>query len=540
MELREYYAIVLKWWWLLVLCTIMGGGAAYTVSSQLPPTYEASTLLLIGGTLDVMNPTTGEMATSEKLAQTYAELIKTQRVVEATMLALGLPEEPEVTVTLRRNTQLLGETVTDRDPRRAAATANELARQLILQSPSAPQRDEQAYREFVRGQLRELEREIVALSQTIVDREGAPSDELDHLQEELSTRRTNYSTLLGYLKGSSVNYITVFEQAQVPKEPIGPKVLQNTVLAAVVGLMLAGGAAFLIEYLDDSVRGPEDIEQALGLPVLGAITRTGDGVGEFDIVSLKYPLSSFSEAYRMLRTNLRYALPASTESRVFLFTSPGPLEGKTTVSANVATVIAMAGQRTVLLDADLRRPRQHKMWDIENSLGLSSFLVGEVDDVASILRPTESEGLTIIPSGPVPPNAAELLNSPRMEELLQSLRDQADVVIVDSPPVFAVTDAAILASMVTASILVVEAGQTKLQACAAAAEALKRGADNLIGVVFNNVALKRRGYGRHSSYYGYYSYGGSYGYSANADPKGSKTSWAKALDRIRGRHGRAS
>ena len=540
MELREYYAIVLKWWWLLVLCTIMGGGAAYIVSSQLPPTYEASTLLMIGGTLDVVNPTTGELSTSEKLAQTYAELIKTRRVVEATMLALGLPEEPEVTVTLRRNTQLLGVTITDRDPRRAAETANELARQLISQSPSAPQRDEQAYREFVRGQLRELEREIVALSRAIVDREGAPSDELDRLQEALNSRRSNYSTLLSYLKGSSVNYITVFERAQVPQEPIGPKVLQNTVLAAVVGLMLAGGAAFLIEYLDDSVRGPEGIEQVLGLPLLGTIMRTGDGVGEFDIVSLKYPLSSFSEGYRMLRTNLRYALPASTEGRVFLFTSAGLAEGKTTVTANVATVIAMAGQRTVLLDADLRRPRQYKMWDIENSPGLSSFLVGEVDDVASILRPTESEGLTIIPSGPVPPNAAELLNSARMEELLQSLRDQADVVIVDSPPLFAVTDASILASMVTASILVVEAGRTKLQACAGAAEALKRGADNLIGVVLNNVELKRRGYGYYSYYGGYYSYGGSYGYPASADPKGIKAGWAKVLDWIRRKLGRAS
>ena len=540
MEIREYYAIVLKWWWLLVLCTMLGGGAAYLVSTQLPPTYQSAALLMIGSSLEVVNPTTGELATSEKLAQTYAELVTTRPIMEATMLALDLPAKPEVSVTLVRNTQLLRITVSGQDARRVAATANELARQLILQSPSDPQRDEQSYREFVRRQLQELEVEMAALSQAIVDREGAPSDELERLQAELNSRRGNYSMLLSYIKGSSVNYVTIFERAQVPQEPIGPKVLQNTVLAAVVGLMLAGGAAFLIEYLDDSVRGPEDIEQALGLPVLGTIARTGKDYAGFEIVLLRHPKSSFAEAYRILYTNLRYALPASTKERSFLFTSVGAEEGKTTISSNVAAAMAMAGQRTVLIDADLRRPRQHTVWGLENEIGLSSFLVGEVDDVATILRPTEIEGLTIIPSGPVPPNAAELLNSVRMEELLQGLRDQADVLILDSPPVFAVTDAAILASMVTASILVVEAGRTQLRACAGAVEALKRAADNFVGVVLNNVELKRRGYGHYSYYGGYYSYGSSYGDLASDDPKGSGAGWSKFRDWFWRKLGRAS
>ena len=256
MEIREYYAIVLKWWWLLVLCTMLGGGAAYLVSTQLPLTYQSAALLMVGSSLDVVNPTTGELATSEKLAQTYAELVTTRPVVEATMLTLGLSERPEISVTLVRNTQLLRITVTGQEAGRVAATANELARQLILQSPSDPQRDEQKYREFVREQLKELEGEMAALSQAIADREDTTSNELERLQEELNSRRSNYSMLLSYIKDSSVNYVTVFEPAQVPKGPIGPKVLQNSVLAAVVGLMLAGGVAFLIEYLDNSVRGP--------------------------------------------------------------------------------------------------------------------------------------------------------------------------------------------------------------------------------------------------------------------------------------------
>jgi non-specific protein-tyrosine kinase len=540
MELREYYGIVLKWWWLLILCTLLGGGAAYLVSSQMPRTFQASTLLMIGGSLDTVNPTTGELATSEKLAQTYAELVKTRPVVEATMLALDLPEMPEIAVTLVRNTQLLRITVSGQDARQVAAIANELARQLILQSPSDPQRDEQAYREFVRGQLRELEEEIATLSQAIIDRGAAPTGELDRLQEALNTRRSNYSMLLSYLQSSSVNYVTIFEPAQVPKAPISPKVLQNTVLAAVVGLMLAGGAAFLLEYLDNSVRGPEDIEQ-LSLPMLGTIGRTGKDYADAEIVLLKHPKSSFAEAYRMLYTNLRYALPASTKGRVFLFTSASAEEGKTTISANVAAVMAMAGQRTVLIDADLRRPRQHKVWGVENEVGLSSLLVGEVEDVAAILLPTAIEGLTILPSGPIPPNAAELLNSARMKELLQSLQEQADVLILDSPPVFAVTDAVVLASMVTASILVVEAGKTPLQACSGAVEALKRAADNFAGVVLNNIEVKQRGYGHYSYYGGYYSYGygSAYGSTEGEDPKNSNTGWQRVREHVRRWLGRA-
>jgi capsular exopolysaccharide synthesis family protein len=506
-ELREYVAIALKWWWLLVLCTILGAGVAFAVSTQMPPTFEAFALMLIGGSLEALDPTTGELATSEKLAQTYAELIKTRQIQQATMDALGLPHEPEVTVTLVRNTQLLRITVADQFPDRAAATANELARQLILQSPSDPERDEQGYREFVRSQLADLEQEIEALSQAILDQKDTMAQEdLLRLEEELNARRANYSALVNYIKGSSVNHVTVFETAAAPSSPTGPKVLQNTVLAAVVGFMLAAGAAFLIEYLDDSVRGPVDAEEASGVPVLGTIAEMGDEIEEFELVAVEHPRSHVMEAYRMLRTNIRYLLPASEGIRSLLFTSVGPAEGKTTVSANVAVVMAMAGQRVILIDADMRRPRQDKVWGYTPNGGLSSYLVGDVEDVSEVLVATEVEGLLVLPSGPIPPNPAELLNSQRMLSLIDLLKQRADVILFDSPPVLAVTDAVLLASMVTSSLLVVEAGRTKIVACAHAAEVLNRAAANLSGVILNRFEISRRGYG-----YGGYGYGG-YGY----------------------------
>ena len=245
MELREYLHIALKWWWLFVLCTLLGGGAAFLVSSNMTPVYEASTLLMIGGGVDVVNPTTGELQTSEKLAQTYAELLKTRPVLEAVQAALGLPEKPEVQVALVRSTQLLRITASDTDPARAAATADALAEELILQSPSAPQRQEQQYRQFVDQQLSELQAEIDALTLAIEQARGAGlTDTASAYQEELNARRATYSSMLGFLSSSATNFIRVVEPAEVPEEPTTPKTMQNTLLAAVVGAILPAAQPF--------------------------------------------------------------------------------------------------------------------------------------------------------------------------------------------------------------------------------------------------------------------------------------------------------
>ncbi len=518
MELREYYAIFRKWWWLLALCAVLGAGAAYVVSVQMTPTYEASTLLMIGDTIDIVNPTTGEMQTSEKLAQTYAELIKTRPILDATVAALNLPDTPNVTVSLVRNTQLMRITVADSIPERAAATADELARQLIQQSPSDPQRQEQAYREFVRGQLSDLEQEIATLSQVIVaEKEKGDSETLAQLEQALNERRANYSALLSYVKGSSTNYISVIEAARIPDIPTKPKVMQNTLLAAIVGLMLAGGAAFLIEYLDDSVKSQADVE-LLGLPTLGVIAQvTTNGTGP-ETVTMAHPKSPFSEAYRMLRTNLRYSVAAGDKRRVYLVTSVGPAEGKTTTAANLAVVMAQGGQRTILVDADLRRPRIHKVFDCANEVGLTSLLVGEVESLDEALRSTEVDGLRVLPCGAVPPNPAELLGSARMAHLLDELSAHADIVILDSPPILAVTDAGILAGMGTGTILVAEAGETRLEAFAQGAELVKKTGGNLLGIVLNRLHSKHGGY--YYYHYNYYSRYG-YGYGENGDGAGN-------------------
>ena len=523
MELREYWAIVRRWWWLLLVCMVLGAGTAYVVSINTEPTYEASALLMIGGSLEQVDPTTGDMQTSQRLAQTYAELVKTRTILDAVVRELGLPRRPDVTVSIPSNTQMLRITVADSIPSRAAAAANELGRQLVLQSPSAPERQEQAYREYVHQQIAELQDEMDALSRAIVaeNEGGADPDRIKRLEEELNARRTAWSTLLTYLKGSSINEVRIFEEAVAPTAPTKPKVMQNTLLAAVVGLMLAGGAAFLIEYLDDSVRDQRDVTDLLGLPMLGVVGALGEGQQLPTVLTENEPRSPLAEAFRMVRTNLSYALPAQEGARRYLVTSAGPTEGKTTVTANLATVMAQAGQRVILVDADLRRPTLYKAFGVPSKPGLTSYLAGMVASVDDILIDTEVDGVRMLSCGPLPPNAAELLNSARMEQLLDELDDRCDVVLLDSPPLLAVADAAILACMVSGVILVLEAGTTRLEGAAAAMDVLSKAGAKVLGAVLNNVKLRRRGYG--SDYYYYYYYYASHdGDQGPTDAEGQK------------------
>ncbi len=510
MELRKYWVIVRRWWWLLFLCTALAGTGAFLFSSrsqrqaslEAEPTYEASTIVVVGDSLDLVNPSAGEMQGSRILAQTYAELLKTRAILDATARALNLPATPEVSVSLLKNTQLIQITVADSDAQRAAATANELAHQLTLRSPSAQRQEEQGRRQFVRQQLRELEGEITALSKAILDAgDTAAREEIARLQEELNTSRHSYITLLDYVRGGFINCVRVLEPAVAPTHPptdatvapVESKVAQNTVLGAAAGLLSAIWAAFLIDYLDDSVRGRPDIEQVLGLATLGTIPQIPSKGASPATITRSHPDSPYAEAYRMLRTNLRYSLPSSAERGVFLVTSSGPGEGKTTTVSNLGAVLAQEGRGVIIVDSDLRRPSLHHLFACSNEVGLTSWLEGEIDSVELALQPSDTKGLQVLPCGPSPGKAPGLLGSPRMVELLKELSQRVDMVILDSPSLFEVVDAGILASLVTGTILVVEAGRTPREACARAAEMINKAGGNLLGVVLNRLKSKRAG-----------------------------------------------
>ncbi len=214
---------------------------------------------------------------------------------------------------------------------------------------------------------------------------------------------------------------------------------------------------------------------------------------------LDHPRSQVAEAYRNLRTNIQF-YNVGEPMRRLLVTSAGPDEGKSTTSANLAITFAQANQRVVLIDADLRRPSLHRMFELSNLVGLTDVMVGSVD-LQEVLLPTAQNGLSVLPTGPIPPNPAEMLGSPRMSELLDQLNQLADFIIIDAPPILAVTDAAVLSSLVDGVILVAASGEVKRDMAQQAVSRLEAVKARMLGVVLNGVEDESSGY------YSYYYYG---------------------------------
>lgn len=288
--------------------------------------------------------------------------------------------------------------------------------------------------------------------------------------------------------------VVQIEAAAVPLSPVRPLPWKNTALAAVVGLILAGGIAFLIEYLDDTLRTPEDVERVLALSILGYIGDIRAAHEAVDGHVMKHPRSPVSEAFRSLRTNLEFAKVDRPLNKI-LVASSGPGEGKTTVATNLAASMAQSGRRVLLIDADLRRPRIHTIFGIPNRLGLSSLFRGN-SGVRSAMQPVDGmSNLFVIPSGKLPPNPTELLASTRMDRILEEASLEVDVIVVDSPPSL-VADYQVLATKMDGVIVVIRPGATRIEAAAAMLEHLGHVNARILGVVLNRIQS-------HNFYYPY-------------------------------------
>ncbi len=509
MELREYVALFRKWLWLLVLCTVLAGVVAFVVSKNTTPIYQASSLLRIN---QASNPATSvayaDILTAERLARTYANLLTTRPVLEESARRLGIDVESlkeSITVTPVRDALLLEVKVEGPNPKLIADVANVLPQVFIDRDRELQLGQVSRWRESLEA---EIEATLADISRTQEDLKSATDDtQKTRLEGSLAQYRTTYSSLLASAQqartaeAQATNNLVVAEPAIETKEPIRPRTLTNTLLAAVIGAMLAIGVAFLIEYLDDTVKTPDDVERVSGLSTLGAIARLKDGGGSRQIVAWSRTRVPESEAYRTLRTNIQFS-SVDKPIKALMVTSSSPSEGKSTTAANLAVVLAQTSQRVIIVDTDLRRPVLHKVFGVPNNTGLTTaLLAGEAVDLDLQLQSTEIDTLKVLTSGPIPPNPSELLGSHKMAMLVASLSDHADIVIFDSPPVLAVTDAAVLSSQVDGVLVVVDAGKTKEQALANAVAELQKANTNVLGIALNRLDT-RRGY----NYYYYYYY----------------------------------
>jgi capsular exopolysaccharide synthesis family protein len=333
------------------------------------------------------------------------------------------------------------------------------------------------------------------------------------LLRDVETNRQMYEILLTRMKeagisgGIQTTNVRVVDKADVPREPVKPRKGLNILLAVIVGLFGGTGIAFFIEYLDNAVKTPDDLKRAVGIPYMGPIPNFGlqDGetsVAERSLIVHEVPKSIAAEAYRGIRTAVVFASPDSG-NKVLLVTSAAPSEGKSVTAANLAVAMAQSGNKTVIIDADFRKPRLHRIFNIKKEKGFSNLIVGAAE-VEEVINKTDVPDLDVIPCGHVPPNPAELLGSKNMRKYLSALKERYSMIIFDSPPIMAVTDAIILSTLVDDVLLVVWAGKTSREVVRRAVEQLRDVRANLIGAVLNNIIVGQESYYYYQYYYSYY------------------------------------
>lgn len=514
-DLRTILQILRYWAWLLLIGALVGAGLGYAASIQTLPLYQTEVLLLIEETRSFNNADIG----LEGRTSTYLELINQGLMLEKIAQTLNVNfEQLQATITGMqvepiRNTQLFWVYVTGYHPDYLVAVANSLPQVLSDEITNVRTERFTESRKNLTAQI-DLIKAQTEVTQANIDRVGTPrntqqENQLRDLQTVLAQQQNSYANLvqsfenLRLVELQAMDNIAAVRLAQTPQAPISGNTIPNLLLGAIVGVALMLTVITLIEYLDDRVRSPQMIQETLGATFLGAIdvirTQSSNSNLSEKLITTVEPRHPVSEAYRSIRTNLRFST-IDNQLRTLLVTSPTAGEGKSVTAANLAIVMAQLGRSVVLIDADMRRPTQHKLFHLNKKPGLSDALLAEESTPHSYLYEVDVPKLRVLPSGMTPPNPAELLSSQRMRQLIETLRSEVDVVIIDTPPLLVVTDAAVLASYLRDVVLVVNAKRTQRSAMARAMETLHKVDAHLCGVIVNELSRSARSY----AYYGDY------------------------------------
>ena len=489
-DFKKYIALAISYAWLIILLPTVFGIAAYFYSEQQPKIYEARATLLVEQRTSGLSTSVSDYNLSSRLSKTYATLLTAEPFLAIVKDNGGFSRLGRIVTRTQENPPLIEIYVRDSNSKLTGEVANAVALNFI---------------DYV------IERRLT---------------EIAKLQAAASAQGLNDVQSLVNAQFTALDSLYLLEPVSTPTSPIAPDIQQNVTFAIIIGLAFAFGLTFLISNLRDTVRNPDDIRSKFGVSVLGMVFEwSSKEVNETDLIVDKSPKSSFAEAFKQIRTNLQFS-SSKSEAKVFLTSSPGPGDGKSTLISNLAVAIAQTGKKVIIFDGDLRRPTVHRRFkNISRDIGLSNYLSDNTTKLDSVTQNTDVKGVNVVTSGPIPPNPSELLDSNRMKEAIKIAKENYDIILVDCPPVLMVADTPIISTFVDMAILVVDSFSTKTSSFAATIETLQNSGVEIAGVIMNKLKKPKFGYGYgygYGYYYNYYYY--NYKYSVDDTNPESKPS----------------
>lgn len=501
MDLRAYLTILRRRKWVIVITTVITVTVVVIGTLLMTPEYEASTTLRIAtavrGTLDRVDY---DVQYAERLMNTYTSIATSGPVLDELVQGLDLDEPPNVEVDVPANSELMRITVYAQDPVVAAQAANTLAEIVIAQSTDLYVSGRMAAQETLNQRLAQLEAELNRAwleRENLVTQSPEDTERISTATRLIALKERQYADLLAEYDQIVVrdslhaNTPVVFESAETPLVPSKPNMKQNIALGVLMGLIGGIGLAFLFENLDTRLRTTEQIADVANLPALGMIPVAGKQP-ENTVLNGDSPMG---EAVRRLRANI-FAPNQEAPYKTLMITSAEPGEGKSTILASLAVALAQSGRQVIAVDGDLRRPTLHEMFHFSNHVGLSNILT-QKRTLAEVVQHTTNPEVHVLTSGPSPSNPAELLSSPQMVDLIEQLAEEFDVVLLDTPSLLAVADAAVLAPIVDGVLLVVGRVPVRGETVQAARRQLEGVRAKSIGIVVNRV-------GQNANLYKYY------------------------------------
>ena len=497
--LRSYTRLVLRRKWWVIGLALLGLAVSLGISSSQAKQYSATAQVLVQSATGPGALSASAQQVTPTEVQTMLQLVTSASVVNHVRQQLG--SAPPVQASEVAQTNVINITAVDHDPVAAAKIANVYAREFVTSQQTVSASNAQTAENELRSQIKSIGRQIKTLRKS-----HAASSQIQALLNQEAVLRVQLSQV--QVSGAAATQaLALVTPAQAPTAPSSPKPAQDAALGLIAGLILGLAVAFLRDSLDDAIASKEAAEQLTGSPVLAAVPLVSSWRKKDKplVVTLARPASPATEAYRSLRTSLQFARQEN-ELHTILVTSPAAAEGKTSTLANLGAVFAQAGQRVLMVSCDLRKPRLGQFFGIDERRGLTTAILGE-DIIENLVQQAPgTENLWVLPSGPPPPNPAELLLTKRFEHVLGELARRFDRVILDSPPIQAVTDAVVLSKDVDATLLIVAAFRTSSGDLARAREKLAQVDARLVGVVLNEATKLGSGYygGTYGSRHGYY------------------------------------